>query len=211
MYVPQFFSHLQSSTMRCLIAICLASVVGLSTAGYGGYQPVQSYLPYGNHQHMYVPQYQPAVVKLDMDFSPSLTYPVHPGSAGGSMQQPGFDSRSGSVTTTACLESEGLAKDALKANLKNRKTITTTELDTDTLKKIFGEGEFQSRSGASCSFTQVFSCGKTVTDAITGCLDGGLNLDAIVPCAEKLLGTRKDCMGCICKFLGTVTRGKLRC
>merc|ERR1712168_1186891 len=187
----------------------MGSTAGLFTAGYGGYQP---YVPYGNHQHMYVPQYQPAVVKLDMDFSPSLTYPVHHGSAGGSMQQPGFDSRSGGVTTTSsCLESEGLAKDALKANLKVLKTVTTTELDTDTLKNIFGEGEFQSRSGASCSFTQVLSCGKTVTDAITGCVDGGLNLDTIIPCAEKLLGTRKDCMGCICKFLGTVTRGKLRC
>merc|ERR1719462_163389 len=122
MYVPQFFSHLQSSTMRCLIAICLASVVGLSTANYGGYQLMNSYLPYGNHQHMYVPQHQP-VIKLDMDFSPSVTYPAHHGSAGGSTQQPGFGSRSGSVTTTACLESEGLAKDALKANLKNLKPL----------------------------------------------------------------------------------------
>merc|ERR1712168_208997 len=202
-------TYLQSSTMRCLIAICLASVVGLSTAGYGGYQP---YVPYGNHQHMYVPQYQPAVVKLDMDFSPSLTYPVHHGSAGGSTQQPGFDSRSGSVTTTSsCSESEGLAKDALKANLKVLNTISKTELDTDTLKKIFGKGEFQSRSGQSCGFSDAISCGKDVTDAVMKCMDGGLKVETIVPCAEGFLASRKNCMGCICKILSTVSRGKLRC
>merc|ERR1711922_109213 len=76
-------------------------------------------------------------------------------------------SRSGSVSTAgSCLESEGLAKDALKANLKVLNTISKTELDTDTLKNIFGEGEFQSRSGQSCGFTDVISCGKDVTDAV---------------------------------------------
>merc|ERR550534_1484711 len=195
--LPQFYSFLQRRTMRCLIVICLASIVGLSTANYGGYQQLTSYLPYGN-QHMYVPQqYKPVpVVNLDMDFSPSVAYPVHHGGAGGSMQ-PVFGSRSGSVSTAgSCLESEGLAKDALKANLKVLNTISKTELDTDTLKNIFGEGEFQSRSGQSCGFTDVISCGKDVTDAI-------------VPCAEGFLGTRKNCMGCICKILSTVSRGKL--
>ena len=162
---------------------------------------------------MYVPQqYQPVpVVNLDMDFSPSVAYPVHHGGAGGSMQ-PVFGSRSGSVSTAgSCLESEGLAKDALKANLKVLNTISKTELDTDTLKNIFGEGEFQSRSGQSCGFTDVISCGKDVTDAVMKCMDGGLSVDAIVPCAEGFLGTRKNCMGCICKILSTVSRGKLRC
>jgi hypothetical protein len=216
--LPQFCSFLQRRTMRCLIVICLASIVGLSTANYGGYQQLTSYLPYGN-QHMYVPQqykpvpkYQPVpVVNLDMDFSPSVAYPVHHGGAGGSMQ-PVFGSRSGSVSTAgSCLESEGLAKDALKANLKVLNTISKTELDTDTLKNIFGEGEFQSRSGQSCGFTDVISCGKDVTDAVMKCMDGGLSVDAIVPCAEGFLGTRKNCMGCICKILSTVSRGKLRC
>merc|ERR1712002_903098 len=172
---------------------------------------MNSYLPYGNHQHMYVPQHQP-VIKLDMDFSSSVTYPVHHGSAGGSTQQPGFGSRSGSViTTSSCLESEGLAKDALKANLKVLNTISKTELDTDTLKKIYGEGEFQSRSGASCGLSDAISCGKDVTDAVMKCIDGGLKVETIVPCAEGFLASRKNCMGCICKFLGIVTRGKLRC
>merc|ERR1719193_2666596 len=167
---------------------------------------------YVPQQYKPVPKYQPVpVVNLDMDFSPSVAYPVHHGGAGGSMQ-PVFGSRSGSVSTAgSCLESEGLAKDALKANLKVLNTITKSELDQDTMKNIFGQGEFQSRAGESCSFSQVFSCGTVVTDAITRCVDGGLNVDNIVRCAEGLLGTRKDCMGCVCKFLSTVTRGKLVC
>merc|ERR1719187_1266974 len=111
--------------MRCGLVFCVASLVGLSTAGvwpYGGARyssqqqmPVRYYLPSSmnsGHQHMYVPghqqmyvpqYYQPPLaaaypvrqtpayqarpmvvsnkveevpmINVDMDFSPTLTYP----------------------------------------------------------------------------------------------------------------------------------------
>merc|ERR1719186_103763 len=110
--------------MRCALVLCLAALVGLSTAGwqYGGtarysgpqhmyvpqpqavnfpvYQPmpVRYYVPsaMSGHQHMYVPQ--PQVVNLDLDYSPSIAFPgtMHTVHNDGATKS-GFDSRSGSV------------------------------------------------------------------------------------------------------------------
>merc|ERR1719186_1394646 len=93
--------------MRCALVLCLAALVGLSTAGWqygvGGYSghqqmPVKYYVPsaMSGHQHMYVPQ--PQVVNLDLDYSPSIAFPgtmhtVHNDGATNSE----FSSRSGSV------------------------------------------------------------------------------------------------------------------
>merc|ERR1719348_1253780 len=103
--------------MRCLIVLCIASMVGLSTANY-----------YGGHQQMpvrmYVPQPQAIPsINLDLDYSPSVAFPgyvptvaVHNDGKTGSV----FDSRSGGVTGSvtnvdACQAPKELAKDAVEA------------------------------------------------------------------------------------------------
>merc|ERR1719456_1558305 len=120
--------------MRCSIVVCVASMVGLSTASYyvQGHQqmPVRFYVP--NHQH-YVPQPQviPSI-NLDMDYSPSVAFPsyvptvaVHNDGTTGSV----FDSRSGGVTGSvtnvdACQAPKELAKDAVEANLNVLEAIS---------------------------------------------------------------------------------------
>jgi len=151
-----------------------------------------------------------------MNYSPSFSYPVaghmptvvvQDGST-----QPDFGSRSGSVSTQdSCAESEGLAKDAVQANLDVLDTITKANVDQATMEKIFGQDQFQSRRGKSCSWSQVISCGSSVTKAIQKCIGGGLNIDSIFTCVEGFLGAGNSCMGCVCRFLGIVTGGKVSC
>merc|ERR1719369_2294805 len=117
--------------MRCLIVLCIASMVGLSTANY-----------YGGHQQMpvryYVPQPQAIPsINLDMDYSPSLTFPgyvptvaVHNDGTTSSV----FGSRSGSVSKKdSCQASKELAKDAVQANMNVLETITKANVDETTL------------------------------------------------------------------------------
>merc|ERR1712234_14999 len=152
----QFKSGHTSIIMRCSIVVCVASMVGLSTASYyvQGHQqmPVKYYVSSG-HQHMYAPQPQviPSI-NLDMDYSPSVAFP-------GSV----FDSRSGGVTGSvtnvdACQAPKELAKDAVEAHLDVLEAISETEIDEETKKAIYGQNEFESRSGKSCNFIQIAKC-----------------------------------------------------
>merc|ERR1712200_194175 len=60
----EFYFGLYSIIMRNLIALCVASMVGVSTANYYiGHQPMRYYVP----QHMYVSQ--PQVANLNLDYS----------------------------------------------------------------------------------------------------------------------------------------------
>merc|ERR1712200_228441 len=60
----EFYFELYSIIMRNLIALCVASMVGVSTANYYvGHQPMRYYVP----QHMYVSQ--PQVANLNLDYS----------------------------------------------------------------------------------------------------------------------------------------------
>merc|ERR1712002_1063429 len=163
-------SNYTSFIMRCsIIVVCVASMVGLSTASYyvQGHQqmPVKYYVSSG-HQHMYAPQPQviPSI-NLDMDYSPSVAFPgyvptvaVHNDGTTGSV----FDSRSGGVTGSvtnvdACQAPKELAKDAVEANLNVLETLSKTNLDEATKKAIYGQDEFQSRRGGSCGFIQLVS------------------------------------------------------
>merc|ERR1712002_99801 len=175
-------SNYTSFIMRCSsIVVCVASLVGLSTASYyvQGHQqmPVKYYVSSG-HQH-YVPQPQviPSI-NLDMDYSPSVAFPsyvptvaVHNDGTTGSV----FDSRSGGVTGSvtnvdACQAPKELAKDAVEAHLDVLEAISETEIDEETKKAIYGQNEFESRSG-SCNFGQILTCTKDVTKAIGKCIN----------------------------------------
>merc|ERR1712200_155594 len=60
----EFYFELYSIIMRNLIALCVASMVGVSTANYYiGHQPMRYHVP----QHMYVSQ--PQVANLNLDYS----------------------------------------------------------------------------------------------------------------------------------------------
>merc|ERR1719173_249438 len=198
--------------MRCLIVLCIASMVGLSTANY-----------YGGHQQMpvrlYVPQPQAIPsINLDMDYSPNLTFPgyvpsvaVHNDGTTSSV----FGSRSGSVSKKdSCQASKELAKDAVQANMNVLETITKANVDETTLKNIFGQDEFQSRRGGSCSISQIATCASSVTSAVGNCINTigeGVSVDSVFGCVEEFLGSGSDCLGCVCRFLGIVTKNRLRC
>merc|ERR1712200_110545 len=92
----EFYFELYSIIMRNLIALCVASMVGVSTANYYiGHQPMRYYVP----QHMYVSQ--PQVVNLDLDYSPSVAFPdiMHTVHNDGTINS-GFGSRSGSLNAS---------------------------------------------------------------------------------------------------------------
>merc|ERR1712142_1100067 len=192
-------SNYTSIIMRCSIVVCVASMVGLSTASYyvqGPQQmPVKYYVSSG-HQHMYAPQPQVITsINLDMDYSPSVAFPgyvptvaVHNDGTTGSV----FDSRSGGVTGSvtnvdACQAPKELAKDAVEAHLDVLEAISETEIDEETKKAIYGQNEFESRSGKSCNFIQ------------------------IAKCATEVLGSGSDCLGCVCRLLGLVTKNRIKC
>merc|ERR1712212_396388 len=207
----------QKQHMRCLIALCIASMVCLSTANYyGGHQqmPVRYYVPsaMSGHQHLYVPQ--PQVVNLDLDYRPSVAFPGMISHNDGTTNSD-FGSRSGSVTNVdTCQASKELAKDAVQANLNVLETISKANIDTTTMQNIFGQDGFQSRRGGSCSFGQIFSCGSSVTKAVGNCINtigDGLGVDSVIGCVEEILGSGSDCLGCVCRFLGIVTKNRLRC
>merc|ERR1711931_105657 len=117
-------SNCTSIIMRCSIVVCVAAMVGLSTASYyvQGHQqmPVKYYVSSG-HQH-YIPQPQviPSI-NLDLDYSPSVAFPGHMPTAAVHIDgttSSVFGSRSGGVTNVdTCLASNELAKDAVQANL----------------------------------------------------------------------------------------------
>merc|ERR1711931_327731 len=208
--------------MRCSIVLCVASMVGLSTASYyvqGPQQmPVKYYVSSG-HQHMYAPQPQviPSI-NLDMDYSPSVAFPgyvptvaVHNDGTTGSV----FDSRSGGVTGSvtnnvdACQAPKELAKDAVEAHLDVLEAISETEIDEDTKKAIYGQNEFESRSGKSCNFIQIAKCAGGVGKAIGKCINTigeGVSADSIINCVEEVIGSGSDCLGCVCRVLGLVTK-----
>merc|ERR1712002_435022 len=217
-------SNYTSFIMRCsIIVVCVASMVGLSTASYyvQGHQqmPVKYYVSSG-HQHMYAPQPQviPSI-NLDMDYSPSVAFPgyvptvaVHNDGTTGSV----FDSRSGSVTNVdICQASKELAKDAIEANLDILDTISKANVDETTMENIFGQDEFQSRRGGRCGFSDIFRCSGSVTNAVMKCInsfDKSSNvIDDVISCVEDFLGVGNSCIGCVCRFLKIVTRNKLRC
>merc|ERR1719348_703268 len=153
--------------MRHLIVLCVASMVGVSTANYYiGHQPMRYYVPsaMSGHQHMYVSQ--PQVVNLDLDYSPSVAFPGMPAVAvhNDGTTSSVFGSRSGSVSKKdSCQASKELAKDAVQANMNVLETITKANVDETTLKNIFGQDEFQSRRGGSCSISQIATCASSVT------------------------------------------------
>merc|ERR1719290_430175 len=186
--------------MRCSIFVCVASMVGLSTASYyvQGHQqmPVKYYVSSG-HQH-YVPQPQAIPsIDLDMDYNPSVAFPghvptvaVHNDGTTGSV----FDSRSGGVTGSvtnvdACQAPKELAKDAVEAHLDVLEAISETEIDEDTKKAIYGQNEFESRSGSSCNFIQIGKCAGGVGNAIGKCINtigDGVSADAIGKCINTI-------------------------
>merc|ERR1711931_156052 len=211
--------------MRCSIVVCVASMVGLSTASYyvQGHQqmPVKYYVSSG-HQH-YIPQPQviPSI-NLDMDYSPSVAFPGHMPTAAVHIDgttSSVFGSRSGGVTGSvtnvdACQAPKELAKDAVEANLNVLETLSKTNLDEATKKAIYGQDEFQSRRGGSCGFIQIGKCTGSVTSAVRNCINtigDGVSVDSVIGCVEEFIGSRSDCMGCVCRFLGLVTKNRLRC
>merc|ERR1711972_103685 len=218
----QFNSDSTSNIMRCSIVVCVASMVGLSTASYyvqGPQQmPVKYYVSSG-HQHMYAPQPQviPSI-NLDMDYSPSVAFPgyvptvaVHNDGTTGSV----FDSRSGSVTNVdVCQAPKELAKDAVEAHLDVLEAISETKIDEETKKAIYGENEFTSRSGKSCNFIQIAKCAGGVGKAIGKCINTigeDLNVNSVISCVTEVLGSGSDCLGCVCRVLGLVTKNRIRC
>merc|ERR1712002_170159 len=220
-------SNYTSFIMRCsIIVVCVASMVGLSTASYyvQGHQqmPVKYYVSSG-HQHMYTPQPQviPSI-NLDMDYSPSVAFPgymptvaVHNDGTTGSV----FDSRSGGVTGSvtnvdARQAPKELAKDAVEAHLDVLEAISETEIDEETKKAIYGENEFTSRSGKSCNFIQIAKCAGGVGKAIGKCINTigeDLNVNSVISCVEEVIGSGSDCLGCVCRVLGLVTKNRLKC
>merc|ERR1712168_279402 len=152
---------------------------------------------------MYAPQPQviPSI-NLDMDYSPSVAFPgyvptvaVHNDGTTGSV----FDSRSGGVTGSvtnvdACQAPKELAKDAVEAHLDVLEAISETKIDEETKKAIYGENEFTSRSG---------KCINTIGE--------DLNVNSVISCVEEVIGSGSDCMGCVCRVLGLVTKNRLRC
>merc|ERR1712121_427980 len=129
-----------------------------------------------------------------------------------------FDSRSGGVTGSvtnvdACQAPKELAKDAVEAHLDVLEAISETEIDEETKKAIYGQNEFESRSG-SCNFGQILTCTKDVTKAIGKCINSfgeGVSADAIVNCTIEVLGSGSNCLGCVCRFLGIGTKNRVKC
>merc|ERR1712002_383376 len=130
-----------------------------------------------------------------------------------------FDSRSGGVTGSvtnvdACQAPKELAKDAVEAHLDVLEAISETKIDEETKKAIYGQNEFTSRSGKSCNFIQIAKCAGGVGKAIGKCINTigeDLNVNSIINCVTEVLGSGSDCLGCVCRVLGLVTKNRIKC
>jgi len=186
------------------------------------------------HQQMYVPRYyQPQVaaaypvrqtpayhvrpmvvpdqvedvpiINVDMDFSPTFTYP-------GAMhvdKQTSFASRSGSVSGqgsgTKVVEDYLKIDAAIRANLKTLTDINNANLTTSEMEKIFGL-EFQSRIAANgCSFWGGIGCLTSIGWAVPGCAISIYNPIAIVKCVTDLIGVGNECASCVCYVVEKLT------
>merc|ERR1711922_132485 len=221
------------SQMRCVFALFVASMVGLSTANYGVGGHKMHYLPskLPGNQQLYVLQHQAVpVINLVMGYSPSVTYPVAGNMPTAAAHNDGMKpvfGRSGSVSTKdTCQESQEFAKTTLQANLDVLDTITKANVDENIMQKIFGKFQsrkaqsrpFQSRFGESydCSYSAMRSCGTSGYTAISTCIRNGDpigTIDELFDCLEESLGLQKvgNCLACTCIILGTVSNHKIRC